>query len=63
METLVDEIIHELGQMSIDELEEFREKWIKELSEKGFPEIVIDIFGLLVDLVIVKKGEKQMRVT
>lgn len=63
METLVDEIIHELGLMSIDELEEFREKWIKELSEKGFPEIVIDIYGLLIDLVIVKKGEKQMRVT
>lgn len=59
MKELIKELVHELGLMPIQELENFREELMNELSQKQMPEIVIDFCGYAVDLVIVKKAEKE----
>lgn len=56
MSEMIMELVHELGLMSIDELEEFRADLVKELQENNFPEIAIDFCGYIVDRVIVAKA-------
>ena len=58
MKKQIEELIHELGRMSIQELEDFREEWMKELSQKQMPEFAIDFCGYIVDLVIARKVDE-----
>lgn len=48
------ELIHELGQMTINEIESFRKEWL----DPGMPEKVMLYCNTLLDLVIQKKREK-----
>ena len=56
MNEMIMELIHELDLMTIDELEEFRADFIKELHENNSPEASIDLCGYIVDRVIVAKA-------
>lgn len=57
MSHLIEELVHELGALSIPELEDIRESWMEELRRKQMPEIIVDFCGYIVDQVIVRKWE------
>lgn len=59
MNRLIMELVHELGKMSIEDLEEFRPELIKNLREEGSTEPAIYFLNKAIDLVIEKKQEKR----
>ena len=57
MSHLIEELVHELGALSIPELEDIRESWLEELNREQIPGIVADFCGYIIDQVIVRKWE------
>lgn len=57
MSHLIEKLVQELDDLSIPELEDFRESWLEELNRKQMPEIVYDFCGYIIDQMIVKKWE------
>lgn len=58
MNDIIKEFVHELSQMSIDNLKALREEFLEELHKAGIQKNVIDFCGCAVDLVVAKKIEK-----
>lgn len=57
---LTSELIHELGKMSITELEDMRPVWAKELDKQGVEKMAKIYCMAMIDLVIEKKKEKVL---
>lgn len=55
---LTTELIHELGTMEIEEIQEFRTEVMRELDTFKRPELVKVYINRVIDLVIQKKQEK-----
>ncbi len=51
-------LIHELGEMNIDELESLRPLWMEELENQGVDEKTKFFCSSLIGLIIQKKKEK-----
>lgn len=58
MNDIIKEFVHELSQMSIDNLKAFRDEYLEQLRKAGLQKNVIDFCGCAVDLVVAKKTEK-----
>lgn len=56
MKELIEEIVFELLQMTVDELEQFREEWKVELEKKHASEYAKSVCTTLVDVVLEYKG-------
>ena len=56
IDNLVMELIHELGTMSIKDIQEYREEVMKDLTSFKRPKLAI--INTLIDLIIQKKQEK-----
>lgn len=56
MNDLIGELVHELGEFSIDELKEFRIKWIQKLDKMKADSRVKRFASTAIDLIIEKKG-------
>lgn len=59
MDLLIHELVHELGEMSIEDLEALRPELIEKLRNEGMTEAVIVFLNTAFDLVINKKEEKR----
>ena len=58
MDNLVMELNHELGTMSIKDIQEYREEVMKDLTSFKRPKLAIIFINTLIDLIIQKKQEK-----
>lgn len=58
MDNLVMELSHELGTMSIKDIQEYREEVMKDLTSFKRPKLAIIFINTLIDLIIQKKQEK-----
>ena len=58
IDNLVMELIHELGTMSIKDIQEYREEGMKDLTSFKRPKLAIIFINTLIDLIIQKKQEK-----
>lgn len=58
IDNLTTELIHELGTMEIEEIQEFRTEVMRELDTFKRPELVKVYINRVIDLVIQKKQEK-----
>ena len=58
IDNLVMELIHELGTMSIKDIQEYREEVMKDLTSFKRPKLAIIFINTLIDLIIQKKQEK-----
>lgn len=58
IDNLVMELVHELVTMSIEDIQEYREEVMKDLTSLKRPELAIIFINTLIDLVIQKKQEK-----
>lgn len=58
IDKLVMELVHELGKMSIEDIQEYREEVMKILNSLKRPELAIRFINTVIDLVIQKKQEK-----
>lgn len=56
LKKLMDELIHELCKMDVEELHELKKVWILEMKESGLDERLQDLCIKAVDLVIEKKA-------
>lgn len=58
LKILMNELVHELCKMEIDELCELKKEWTMELKESGLNKRLQDLCIKVVDLVIDKKKSK-----
>ena len=58
IDNLVMELVHKLATMSIEDIQEYREGVMKDLTSFKRPKLAIIFINTLIDLVIQKKQEK-----
>lgn len=58
IDNLVMELVHKLGTMSIEDIQEYREEVMKDLTSFKRPKLAIIFINTLIDLIIQKKQEK-----
>ncbi len=58
IDNLVMELVYKLATMSIEDIQEYREEVMKDLTSFKRPKLAIIFINTLIDLVIQKKQEK-----